>query len=64
MRDQLGTDTRSTRQNHFTWEPSADRPRTAQELQLAADMLMAVGNRQRAEILSWRAHDARAEVTA
>ncbi len=37
---------------------------TPRELELAADVEMARGNRQRAELLSWQAHAARAEVTA
>ena len=34
------------------------------ELELAADLEMARGNRQRAELLSWQAHDARSAVPA
>ncbi len=40
------------------------RPLTPRELQLAADVEMARGNRQRAELLSWRAHQVRCEVSA
>ena len=34
------------------------------ELELAADLEMARGNRQRAELLSWQAHHARTAVSA
>ena len=37
---------------------------TPRELELAADLEMARGNRQRAELLSWQAHDARSAVPA
>lgn len=37
---------------------------TPRELELAADVEMARGNRQRAELLSWQAHDARCGVSA
>ncbi len=37
---------------------------TPRELELAADLEMARGNRQRAELLSWQAHDARTAVSA
>lgn len=37
---------------------------TPRELELAADVEMARGNRQRAEMLSWQAHDARCGVSA
>lgn len=40
------------------------RPLTPRELELAADLEMARGNRQRAELLSWAAHDARGGVSA
>lgn len=64
MRDQLGTDTRSWRQDCFTRLPAADRPLTARELQLASDLELARGNRRRGELLSWRAHQARGGVSA
>ena len=37
---------------------------TPRELELAADQEMARGNRRRAELLSWQAHDARTSVSA
>ena len=43
---------------------SPARPLTARELQLASDVELARGNRQRAETLSWRAHDARTGLSA
>lgn len=39
--------------------PQPARALSACELELAADVQMAVGNRRRAELLSWQAHDAR-----
>ena len=64
MRDKLGTDPRSARQDCFVRLPATDRPLTARELQLAADMQMAVGNTRRGELLSWQAHQVRVEVPA
>ena len=46
------------------YQPLPTRPLTPRELELAADLELARGNRQRAELLSWQAHDARAAVSA
>ncbi len=64
MRTELGTDTRSQRQDCFARQPTTDRPLTARELQLASDVELARGNHQRGEALSWAAHDARGGVSA
>jgi len=40
------------------------RPLTARELELAADIELASGNPRRADLLSWKAHLARTEVSA
>ena len=60
----LGTDTRSMRQDCFAQLPDTDRPLTARELQLASDLELARGNTRRGELLSWRAHQVRVEVSA
>ncbi len=44
--------------------PGHARSLTARELQLASDVELARGNHRRGELLSWRAHDARATVSA
>ena len=64
MRNELGTDTRSTRQDRFARLQATDRPLTARELQLASDLELARGNPQRGELLSWRAHQVRCEASA
>ena len=48
----------------YVYDTAPTRTLTARELELAADVEMARGNRQRAELLSWQAHDARTEVSA
>ena len=46
------------------YDTEPKRPLTPRELGLAADVEMARGNLQSAELLSWAAHDARAAVPA
>ena len=64
MRNDLGTDPRSWRQDRFARVPAVDRPLTARELQLASDVDLARGNARRGEMLSWQAHQVRCGVSA
>lgn len=66
MRSELATyATRPSRARAlYVYDTVPTRTLTPRELELAADLEMARGNRRRAELLSWQAHAARAEVTA
>ncbi len=66
MRSELATyATRPSRARAFNVYGNAPNWRlTPRELELAADLEMARGNRQRAELLIWRAHEARGKASA
>ena len=55
---------RETARSDVPYRTEDTRPLTPRELQLASDLELARGNRQRGELLSWQAHDARAAVSA